>query len=251
MLTKQIIPTAEPFFMQGGKTACLVIHGFTGAPKEMRPIAEALHKQGLTVMGIRLAGHATHVEDMQRIRYRDWLASVEDGINLLMSAYERVFLVGLSMGGVLALSAASYNEVDGVVALAAPFALNPDWRLKIIRLISLFIPWKKKSHKSKDKKNSDHIDYPVYPTISIAELNDLTKVMQQEIHRIKAPVLLIYSKSDTQVPIINLEKIKSRLTTDYIEELILEKSGHVITEDVESEIAFAAAYRFIEKFSQS
>lgn len=235
--------------MQGGKTACLLIHGFTGAPKEMRPMAEALHKKGLTVMGIRLAGHATNIEDMRRTRYTDWFASVEDGINLLKSAYERVFLVGLSMGGVLALSAASYCEVDGVVALAAPFELNPDWRLRFIRLISLFIRWKKKGHKVKDKKNSDHVDYPVYPTISIAELNDLTKAMQNELHKIKAPVLLVYSKSDQQVPIANVEKIKARLTTNNVEQLILEKSGHVITEDTESDIAFETAYRFIKKYS--
>ena len=57
----QIIPTTEPFFFQGdsSKPACLLIHGFTGTPKEMRWMGEYLFRQGYTCLGIRLAGHAT------------------------------------------------------------------------------------------------------------------------------------------------------------------------------------------------
>jgi esterase/lipase len=75
--------------------------------------------------------------------------------------------------------------------------------------------------------------------------------MQNELDKIKAPVLLIYSKSDPQVPITNVEKIKARLTTDKVEQLILEKSGHVITEDIENDIAFETIYHFIKENSKS
>jgi carboxylesterase len=64
----QIIPTAEPFFFPGNgqntRIGCLVTHGFTGAPKEMRWLGESLNRQGYTVCGIRLTGHATRPEDM-------------------------------------------------------------------------------------------------------------------------------------------------------------------------------------------
>ena len=70
-----IIPSAEPFFFPGSKTGILLIHGFTGTPKEMRWMGEYLHqKQHLTVLGIRLSGHATQPEDMLRSSYTDWLA---------------------------------------------------------------------------------------------------------------------------------------------------------------------------------
>ena len=49
-----IIPGAEPFFYRGGPIGALLIHGFTGAPKEMRLLAEALAAEGLTVLGVRL-----------------------------------------------------------------------------------------------------------------------------------------------------------------------------------------------------
>jgi len=56
----QTFPGAEPFFLSGSRCGCLLVHGFTGTPKEMRWMGENLHSQGYTVLGIRLSGHAAH-----------------------------------------------------------------------------------------------------------------------------------------------------------------------------------------------
>ena len=93
-----IISTAEPFYFPGNKTGCLLVHGFTGSPKEMRWMGEYLANEGYSVLGIRLAGHATQPEDMMRMHWQDWLASVEDGYYLLKDQVDHIFLVGLSMG---------------------------------------------------------------------------------------------------------------------------------------------------------
>ena len=52
-----IIKTAEPFYFPGNSTGCLLIHGFTGTPKEMRPLGDFLADKGYSVLGIRLSGH--------------------------------------------------------------------------------------------------------------------------------------------------------------------------------------------------
>src|SRR5919198_4315041 len=121
----QIIPTAEPFFFLGNssKPACLLIHGFTGTPKEMRQMGEFLNGQGYTCLGIRLAGHATDPEDMIRSRWTDWVASVEDGYQLLCGLTDHIFLIGLSMGGILALLASTQLNVKGVIAMSTPSRL--------------------------------------------------------------------------------------------------------------------------------
>ena len=77
------MPTAEPFFIPGGKTGCLLLHGFTGTPKEMRMLGDSLAESGYTVLAPRHFGHAINPEAMGRARWQDWLASVEDGMNLL------------------------------------------------------------------------------------------------------------------------------------------------------------------------
>jgi carboxylesterase len=125
-----IIPTTEPFFFPGRNNApgILLTHGFTGTPKEMRWMGEYLNqKHGFTCLGVRLTGHATRPEDMIRSRYTDWLASVEDGFHLLAGAAPRVYLAGLSMGGVLSLLAASSLPVHGVIAMATPYNLPEGW----------------------------------------------------------------------------------------------------------------------------
>src|SRR5687768_12862436 len=135
----QVIPTAEPFFLLGdsAKPACLLIHGFTGTPKEMRWMGEYLNQQGYTCLGVRLAGHATRPEDMIRSRYTDWMASVEDGYHLLRGVTDKVFLVGLSMGGILSLLMSTRLEVKGVIAMSTPSRLPTDYPIWFLQLVSL------------------------------------------------------------------------------------------------------------------
>ncbi len=54
----RIISGAEPFFFPAGQTGCLLVHGLTGTPKEMYWMGEYLSAHGITVLGVRLAGHA-------------------------------------------------------------------------------------------------------------------------------------------------------------------------------------------------
>ena len=149
-MSLNIIPTAEPFFFPGGPTGVLLVHGFTGAPKEMRWMGEYLAKQGYTVLGVRLAGHATQPADMLRVTWQDWLTSVEDGWHLLRGAADQVFVAGLSMGGTLALLLASQVEVAGVIAMSTPYEMSPDPRLR-------FIKWLRWIYPSAPKGQSDGI----------------------------------------------------------------------------------------------
>lgn len=142
---KHIIPTAEPFFFPGNSTGCLLVHGFTGTPKEMRWLGEFLAEQGYSVLAVRLAGHATRPEDMIRSHYQDWLASIEDGWNLLSGVSQQIFLIGLSMGGVLSLLSSTRLPAAGVVAMSTPYRLQRDWRLNFIRQIAWFMPYLRKS----------------------------------------------------------------------------------------------------------
>jgi len=251
-MKKLTISTAEPFFFPGGKTGCVLVHGFTGAPKEMRLMGNYLNENGVTVIGIRLAGHATQMSDMVRTRWEDWLTSVEDGINLLSDFCENIFVAGLSMGGILALMAASQYAINGAIAMSAPYTISNDWRVKLAKQISLFMPFVKKEQSDTiDQKTSkDHVDYTAYPTRSIAELNELIGILHDNLDQIRIPVLLINSKNDKTVPPSHVENYRHEIPSNHFELVTLENSGHVITEDIEREIAFNAALNFIRKHSK-
>jgi carboxylesterase len=247
-----IIETAEPFFFLGGSTGCLLVHGFTGTPKEMRLLGEDLAARGYTVLGVRLMGHATRPEDLPRARWEDWLAAVEDGWHLLNGAAGRIFVMGLSLGGCLSLLFASRFPVAGVVAMSAPYALRDDPRLPYIELLSHLTPRKPKGPPDwRDPTSATgHVDYPYYPTRSLAELRDVLVEMRRSLPKVTAPVLLAHARGDTGGGSFDPEsmpKIYAGLGSAAKEMLWLEDSGHVITRDQERPRLFDAIADFIEK----
>ena len=250
----QIIPTAEPFFFPGSRTGCLLIHGFTGAPKEMRWMGEYLFEQGFSALGVRLAGHATHPDDMIHSRWTDWLASVEDGYHLLRGAADRIYFAGLSMGGVLALLMSTRLDTKGVIAISTPYRLREDWRLNYINLFSKVKPYLPKSNEPPgsgwfDKEAwKDHVSYPENPVRSIGELNKLIIEMRNALPKVNVPVLLVHSKDDTYVPPENLERIYAELVNARDKtKLYVTGSGHVVTRDAARQQVFEAAANFIHR----
>ena len=116
-------PVHQPFFLGGGGAAALLVHGFPGTPAEMRPLAEALHREGWSVQGILLPGFGSQFAEILQRGYPDWLAAVEQALQTLKQKYSPVLLIGYSLGGALSLAAAAQNEPDGLVLL------SPFWRL--------------------------------------------------------------------------------------------------------------------------
>ena len=242
----QLIPTAEPFFFPGlntstGSAGCLLVHGFTGAPKEMRPMGEYLAGRGYSALGIRLTGHATRPEDMIRSRWTDWTASVEDGYHILCGVAEHIYLIGLSMGGVLSLLMSTRLEarrIRGVIAMSTPYRLTDDWRLKYVELLSLFVPYLPKTKEPPGSSWFDReawkeqVSYPQNPVRSVGELNKLITQMRRALPQITVPVLLIHSKDDRYVPSENMEHIYADLVNASDKSrLYVTGSGHVVTRD--------------------
>jgi carboxylesterase len=252
----QIIATAEPFLLLGdrSKPACLLIHGFTGTPKEMRWMGEYLNDHGYTCLGVRLTGHATDPEDMLRSNWTDWTASVEDGFSLLRSLSEKIFIIGLSMGGILSLLMSTRLDVAGLIAMSAPYKLPDDPRLRKIDWISKIVAYIPKSDEEPgaswfDKEAwKDHVSYPMNPVRSIGELNKLLGEMRAALPNIDVPVLLIHSKDDKYVAPENMELIFADLKNASDKtKLYITGSGHVVTRDAARRQVFESAREFIRR----
>ena len=70
-MTAPVQPGCEPFSASGGPDGVLVLHGFTGSPHSMRPIAEQLANRGYTVELPLLPGHGTAITDLIPMRWED------------------------------------------------------------------------------------------------------------------------------------------------------------------------------------
>ncbi|HEY0714774.1 MAG TPA: alpha/beta fold hydrolase, partial [Polyangia bacterium] len=120
----------SPFYARGtGQRAVLCLHGFTGTPFEVRPLAEALAAQGFTTLAPVLAGHGGTVDDLAETTHVEWLASAETALQALSREVggAPIMVAGFSLGGLLALRLARLHptSVAALAVMAAPLRLSP------------------------------------------------------------------------------------------------------------------------------
>ena len=246
----EFMPGGEPFTFDGGPVGALLIHGFTGAPNEMRGLGEYLAARGMTVLGVRLAGHGTNIYDMEQTGWRDWYASAKAGLEELRARCERVFVMGLSLGGDLTLHLGAHNQVAGLVAMSTPIQVN-DWRIPLLPVLKHFIRFSKKGPSDfHDPTVAEwHVDYDRQPMRCAISLLAFMRHLDEDLPEIEAPLLLMHSRADTQVPPRNTPYIYERVSSTDKEMVWLENSGHVITEDLDKDEVFRRAWEFVQRLS--
>src|ERR1700682_4947012 len=110
---------SDPFALGDGPDACLLLHGLTGSPAEVRPVGEALALAGFRAVAPLLPGHGTAPEDLYTVTRFDLLRAAESALLSLRGA-RRVYLCGLSAGALLALHLAAKSWVrEGLPDLSA------------------------------------------------------------------------------------------------------------------------------------
>lgn len=252
MSTTEYISGAEPFFHRGNRVGCLLFHGFTGTPNEMRELGQRLHSQGYAVLGPALAGHATKLEDMLPTRWQDWYKTVTDAYDQLREQCDAIFPIGLSLGGVLSLHLAAHREVAGVVAVSAPSSVN-NWRIGFFRTFPFLlqlVPAIKKDLSRSDTQDpnvrTSHIRYNAYPTQAGASMiRDFFPHVMDDLRDVRAPALIIQPRGDRTIPPQSMETIYARLGSREKEMAWLPRGGHLALEDYSKEEAFERILRFV------
>src|SRR6266404_1320402 len=86
------------YYLPGGRSGVLLIHGLTGTPTEMRLVGKGLNRNGFTVYGMQLAGHCGDEADLLKTGWHDWYRSVVEAAERLGNEVDNLFVAGLSMG---------------------------------------------------------------------------------------------------------------------------------------------------------
>ncbi len=252
------LPGGEPFLFEGNSIGCLLVHGFTGTPYEMRGLGEFLATEfGYTVSGPVLAGHSTRVEHMAPTTWHDWFGSVEDAFEELSNRCDLVFGIGLSLGGDLVLHLArlageNNAPLRGVVAVSAPIFVTH-------RLIPLFraFPFLFRFFPYTDKKDGEddtqdprvRANHPAYdrtPTLAARSLIlGLLPHLRRELPDIHIPVLLLQGRGDRTIPADSMPIIYRGLGSRDKRMVWLDKGGHLVLEDYDKAVAFQLIADFI------
>ena len=90
---------AKPFFFKGGSEGVLLIHGYTGAPGEMRLLGEFLHSRGYTVLGVLLPGHCEPASVLAKKTFADWYDEVKRGFMRLKTIAAKFISQGFPWAG--------------------------------------------------------------------------------------------------------------------------------------------------------
>lgn len=189
-------------FELGEGPACLLVHGFTGSPWEMRPLGEALAARGFRAVGIRLPGHGTTPEAMLDVGLREWRAAVDEALERLGGP--GVCVAGLSMGALLALDVAARfpGRVRKLALLAPAFALqDPLARLmRPLRALPLLElrPWVGKSSVDLEdlRARREAPVVPAFPSVRLRDLWSLQALATAALEQVRAPSLVVLGEKD-------------------------------------------------------
>ena len=245
-----IVPGAEPFFFPGGPIGCLLLHGFTAMPEEMRWLGEFLAGHGHAVLGLRLAGHATHPAVLARTRWTDWLISVEEGLALLRGVTDQVFLIGQSMGGMIALVAAARYPVAGVIAMSTPSDMEGKAPPLAVRLFFRLRPMIRKPATPAEpplaeRREAEYPAYPQFPARILQEVDLLRVALYEALPQVRVPALLMHSRADATVSAESMPRIYERLGSPDKQMLWLDGMDHSLVRDPQRQVVFDAVAAFV------
>lgn len=240
-----LMPGAEPYHHEGGKVGVLLCHGFTGTPQALRPWAEFLARAGLTVSLPRLPGHGTTWQEMSHTGWEDWYGELEHAFGELRGRCPDTFVMGLSLGGSMALRLAEVHgdAVRGVVAVN-PSIVNDVPLLRLAPLLKWVIRSVPGVANDIKKEGVTELAYDRTPVRAAATLPRLWSLVQSELHKVTQPVLVYHSPQDHVVKPASVRLLRERLG-DNLTVVELPNSYHVATLDNDAETIFQGSLEFI------
>lgn len=247
-MTAPIIPGAEPWsYTKGGPHGVLVLHGFTGNPQSMRPLAEAFANAGFMVEMPLLPGHGTSVEDMISTGWNDWAAAADEAYETIAARSDKVVVAGLSMGGALTgWLGGRHPDAAGFVFINALATEPPGVRDLVTSMIESGETLMDAIGSDIARPDVTEASYDATPLAPLASMFDAAADLATSLAKITAPVLVCNSPQDHVVPITDSDFIADTVKGP-VERLTMERSYHVATLDYDAELLETTAVAFAKR----
>ncbi len=247
-MTVSIKPGCEPLSAEGNATGVLVLHGFTGSPKSMRPLATRFVDAGYSVEMILLPGHGTSIEDMKQTTFEDWSSAAEAALLALEARSERVFVVGLSMGGLLTCWLAErHPEIAGIVVINPVVeSLGAEIEEGVAALIEAGMDETEGIGSDIAKEGVDESSYGATPLVPLLSMLQAAGDVAQNLSKITCPVLCFRSEQDHVLQQHHTDRLMADVGGP-AERIMLEKSYHVATLDYDAALIETQALAFVER----
>ncbi|MDQ1715881.1 MAG: carboxylesterase [Frankiaceae bacterium] len=243
---------ARAITIPGDRTGVILCHGYTGTPQSLGAWPERLSKAGFAVECPLLPGHGTVWRDMAKTRWSDWYDAVDAAFVDLQSRCDEVFVMGLSMGGTLALRLAEVHgaEVAGLV-LVNPSLTTTRRAAKLAPLLKHLVASTKGPGNDVAKPGVVELAYDRHPLRAFDSLRAFWAIVRGDLHRIDQPLLVFRSANDHVVEPISSKMLLARVSSTDVTEVVLKDSFHVATLDYDAPRIFAASIDFVHRLSRT
>ncbi len=247
----------SPIVRGDGERGVMLLHGLTGGPHEVRPVAEGLAEAGYAVRAPMLPGHAD-AASLETTTWRDWYAGIEETFEALHDGgRRRVVVAGFSMGSLLALRLAALRprELEGLVVASVPLRL-PRWQARAVeamsklrrrpllgRLVGMLPkdgPDIRDAHARRTSPSLRRFPYP-----ALAQLVQLQDEVDGLLELVRAPLLLLHGRHDHTAPVELSAVVAQRVSSPSVRRVVLEESFHVVALDVERARVCAEILAFV------
>jgi len=243
--TAPVIRGAQTIDLQEeGSPGVLLLHGFGDTPQTLALLARKLHKSGYSLYAPLLPGHGRNMEAFGESRAADWIAASKSALTEMRGRHGSVSIVGLSMGGALAvLLAAELDDIPALV-LIAPY-LGMSRRLRLAA--STHWAWEKfvGEVNSRDPRSirdpierEKNLAYGSITGRALFELSKVVKLARKSLPGVEAPTLIIQSREDPRCPPDVAEFALRALGAQEKKLIWTEGAGHIITVDYGRERVF-------------
>ena len=228
----------SPICSAGRSPGVVAFHGFGGTTREIELAATVAAELGLSALARTLPGHSSHARDLAQTRFTDWVAGAESAYQEL-AAQGKVIVAGLSMGALLAAELAIKHpeRVSGLVMLANAAWLRPSLSFALragawLRLPD-FLMRKGSSDIGDAEARKTHISYSADPVHAAIDLERSARALRARLSQVRCPTLILHGARDRVCPVENAWRVANLLGTRDVRVVILPRSQHVITRDVE------------------
>lgn len=225
-------------------TGCLIIHGYTGSPHEVEPLADYLKEHTDWLIDVpTLPGHGSEL-DLDNVSHKNWLTAAEHSLNQLKEKTDTIYLIGFSMGGMIAAYLASKHNVDKLVLLA-PSGKYLSFR-QIARDVKGVVS---DGFKGKLKENNLYLHYKrkwgTVPFKANIEFLRLIRFTRRHLNKVKSPVMIAHGQQDMVVPYKTGYYLDKELTSEQKEVVFFEQSRHLICLGEDNATLSRLVYEFL------
>jgi carboxylesterase len=228
---------AEGFILRGSSgRGLLLLHGSGDTPQTLRYLAGRLHAGGYTVHVPLLPGHGRAPSAFLAVQARDYRAAAEAALDALRRDVSWIGVVGLSMGGALAVPLAAEASDVRALVLLAPYLEPPPlvrWTARLAPLWGPIVPLldgRGEGSVHDKAAGAESRAYGVFSAKAMRALVETAAAGRRALAGVTVPTLVVHSREDIRIPIAIAERATATLRAP-TERHWVAGCGHVITVD--------------------